>query len=109
MVRHSTYSNRFATFVFDNASKILVNTRQVIREQVGCFRFGMENDVEIILNKCICHYLLFFCRPYGANIILSHHLQGLRYAPPLPIITRPYGASTTLAFVLHQFSCEARH
>ena len=23
----------------------------------------VENDVEIILDKCICHYLLFFCRP----------------------------------------------
>ena len=95
MIKHSAHRNRFAAFVFDNASKILVDTRQVIREQVGCFRFGVENDVEIILDKCICHYLLFFCRPYGANIILSHHLQGLRYAPPLPNITRPYGASTT--------------
>lgn len=40
---------------------------------------------------CLPYYLLSVCHPFRVNIILVSHIQGFRFALPLPVIYQPLG------------------
>ena len=63
MVVRSPDFNQYCTCSLDDATDILVDSREIVSEHGCAVRFRVENDMYNIIDVCICHIRLVFCRP----------------------------------------------
>ena len=99
MIIRSPYLNQHGSQPLNDATDVLVEACKIIVQDIGRLSFGMENDMYVVFDECICHFVFFLlCRPYGANCYCDRSLftgVPLRFTPAYTLLA-PMGLMTIL-------------